>query len=314
MVVRRATSGASARILTRLLLVTVLVIGARLSATPLTWYIENAALVNGGILTGSFTFDASTSTLSSNVYLVTTQDGAVFPPETWDSENLFPGAGYALTTAIQLVNSDLYGITLDFSTPLTNSGGTIDFPAGGSVICNLSGGGCDLFQSGQVTSQVAALIEFQGGSTTTPVLLSSNEPVSEVTGTIGALGSEEFYLFSWAGGAFSATASITGDSNAGDSYLFSEGAPGNCGDGGTQTLNSGDSFTSTITIGNLAPGQYCVGIEANNSVDPAFAIAFNTPVEATLPEPATLGLLSVGLAILGVRSFMGRKSKGAGRI
>jgi hypothetical protein len=271
-----------------------------LNATPITWYLENASLVNGGALTGSFTYDATTGTLSNNVYLATTQDGTVFAPQTWDSGNLYPGTGYALPTAIQLVNTNLYGITLDFSSPLTNSGGTIDFPTGGSLICNLSAGGCDLFQSGQVTSQVATLINFQGGSTSMPVLLPSGELVSEVTGTIGGLGSQDYYTFGWNGGAFSATAAITGTPNAGASYLYSVGPAGTCSDGGSETLNSGDGFMSTIDAGNLAAGQYCIGIAANNSNDPTFALTFNTPVGTAAPEPGTFLTLAAALAALGI--------------
>jgi len=281
-----------------------LLMSALLNATPITWYLENASLVSGGVLTGSFTYDATTGTLSNNVYLVSTQDGAVLAPQTWDSGNLYPGTGYALPTAIQLVNTNLYGITLDFSSPLTNSGGTIDFPTGGSLICNLSAGGCDLFQSGEVTSQVAALINFEGGSTSMPVLLPGGEPVSEVTGTIGGLGSQDYYTFGWNGGAFSATAAITGTPNAGASYLYSVGAAGTCSDGGTQTLNSGDGFMSTIDIGNLAAGQYCIGIAANSSNDPDFALTFNTPVGTATPEPATFVLLSTALATLGLFRFV----------
>ena len=299
MVVRQAHLAASARASARWLSLALLM-STLLNATPITWYLENASLVNGGALTGSFTYDATTGTLSNNVYLATTQDGTVFAPQTWDSGNLYPGTGYALPTAIQLVNTNLYGITLDFSSPLTNSGGTIDFPTGGSLICNLSAGGCDLFQSGQVTSQVATLINFQGGSTSTPVLLPSGELVSEVTGTIGGFGSQDYYTFGWNGGAFSATAAITGTPNAGASYLYSVGPAGTCSDGGSETLNSGDGFMSTIAVGNLAAGQYCIGIAANNSNDPAFALTFNTPVGTAAPEPGTFLTLAAALAALGI--------------
>ncbi len=299
MVVRRAHLAASARASARWLSLALLM-STLLNATPITWYLENASLVNGGALTGSFTYDATTGTLSNNVYLATTQDGTVLAPQTWDSGNLYPGTGYALPTAIQLVNNNLYGITLDFSSPLTNSGGTIDFPTGGSLICNLSAGGCDLFQSGQVTSQVATLINFEGGSTSTPVLLPSGELVSEVTGTIGGFGSQDYYTFGWNGGAFSATAAITGTPNAGASYLYSVGPAGTCSDGGSETLNSGDGFMSTIDIGNLAAGQYCIGIAANNSNDPAFALTFNTPVGTAAPEPGTFLTLAAALAALGI--------------
>ena len=68
----------------------------------------------------------------------------------------------------------------------------------------------------------STLNSFQGGTTSAPVYLIGGVPVAGVTGTIGGLGSEDYYSFVWAGGAFSASASITG-ANTGASYLFSEG-------------------------------------------------------------------------------------------
>ena len=97
---------------------------------------------------------------------------------------------------------------------------------------------------------------------------------------------------------FSATASLTDVPNAGASYLFSEGGAGSCSNGGTATLNSSDNFTGTIFNANLAPGQYCIGIDANDPNDPAFALTFNTPVTGiqAVPEPSmALPLALVGL-------------------
>jgi hypothetical protein len=130
------------------------------------------------------------------------------------------------------------------------------------------------------------------------VFLLGGSPVGEVTGTIGGFGSQEYYLFSWGGGAFSATASVTGASSAA-SYLFTEGLAGTCTGGASQTLNIGDSFMSTIAIANLAPGQYCIGLDANNPNDPAFALTFNTPVSG-VPEPSGFVLLSAALGMIGV--------------
>lgn len=275
-------------------------IGTELHASPVTWYFENATLSDGGYLTGSFEYDATTSTLSSP-FLMTTQDGTILPPETWTSDNLYPGTGYAFSTGIQLVNDDVYGITLHFSSALTNSGGTVDLPLGGSLISGPLFGNSqtDLFQSGEVTTEVAA-VALQGASSSTPALLPSGEPVAEVSGTIGGQDTQDYYTFLWTGGAFSASASITG-ADAGASYLFSEGAEGGCSSGGTATLNSADSFTTTISVADLAPGQYCIGIDANNANDPAFALTFNTPVDGTAtPEPSYCVLLSIGLAAIGV--------------
>ncbi|MGD0297804.1 MAG: hypothetical protein ABSE86_11865 [Bryobacteraceae bacterium] len=170
------------------------------------------------------------------------------------------------------------------------------------------------FSSLAGTQAIAAmtLLSLQGGQPTTPILLPNGQPVGGVIGTIGGSGSQAYYLFNWAGGAFSATASISGTPNAGASYLFSEGgyAAGSCGSSGTATLSGSDSFTGTIAIANLPAGQYCVGINANNPNDPTFALIFNTPVTST-PEPTGLAfLLSIGLGVLGVvRLHRGRFSK-----
>lgn len=139
----------------------------------------------------------------------------------------------------------------------------------------------------------------QGGTTAAPVFLLGGSPVAGLTGTIGGLGAEEYYGFYWAGGAFSATASITGASSTA-SYLFTDGLAGSsCSGGASETLNSGDSFTSTIASANLAPGQYCIGIDANSANDPNFSLTFNTPVSG-VPEPSGFVLLSVGLGMIGV--------------
>jgi hypothetical protein len=66
-------------------------------------------------------------------------------------------------------------------------------------------------------------------------------------------------------------------------------------------LNSADSFTGTIAIGNLAAGQYCIGIDATSSQDPNFALTFNTPVTGSqAPEPSGFLLLPISLGMIGV--------------
>jgi len=149
-------------------------------------------------------------------------------------------------------------------------------------------------------SLTSTLSDFQGGTTTAPVFFVGGAPVGEVTGTISGQGAEDYYLFNWGGGAFSASASITGAS-AGASYLFSGGLPGSCNSLG-QALNSGDSFTATISDPSLAPGQYCIGVDANSASDPNFTLTFNTPVGAiATPEPSGFAPLLVALGIVVVR-------------
>jgi hypothetical protein len=84
------------------------------------------------------------------------------------------------------------------------------------------------------TLSIADELALQGGPSSSPVFL--DVPlVAQLTGTIGGDGTENYYAFLWSGGAFSVTAGITGTPNIGASYSFSEGAPGNCGDGGAAT-------------------------------------------------------------------------------
>jgi hypothetical protein len=163
---------------------------------------------------------------------------------------------------------------------------------------NSPAGGADAI--GSLT--IADELNLQGGPGTSPILL--DVPlVAVVTGTIGGQSSEDYYSFIWAGGAFSATGSITGPTNPGASYSFSEGIVGSCSSGGSATLDGSDTFTGTISITNLPAGQYCIGIDANNVNDPTFAINFNTPVQGT-PEPSTFVLICAGLGIAGMKRLL----------
>lgn len=137
---------------------------------------------------------------------------------------------------------------------------------------------------------------FQGGSTSSPVLLGGASPIGGVNGSIGA-GGVDYYLFNWGGGAFSATASLTGASAA-DSFLFTGGIPGTC-NAVSEILNSGDRFRGTISAPNLAAGEYCIGIQSSVLLDPNFSLTFNTPIGA-VPEPSELILLCGGLGLIAV--------------
>jgi len=203
--------------------------------------------------------------------------------------------GFFLSPTSFLAGGTFYGI--NNPTFIGGSG----FPNADDLIGNggntnsAPGGGYNL-SNGFTGSWTETLNGFQGGTTAAPVFLLGGSPVAKVTGTISGLGAEEYYGFYWNGGAFSATASIMGASGAG-SYLFTEGpAASFCGGGASQTLNSGDSFMSTIAIGILAPGQYCIGIDADNANDPNFALTFNTPLSSG-PEPSGFALISVGLGV-----------------
>jgi hypothetical protein len=145
---------------------------------------------------------------------------------------------------------------------------------------------------------------FQGGTAAAPISLLVGSPLAVVNSTIEE-GAQDYYSFLWAGGAFSATAAVT-NAPDGAAYVFSEGGAGSCTNLADVTLNKDDTFTGTISVPNLAPGQYCIGVDATNSPDPDVALTFNTPV-GPVPEPSTLGLLSIGVAIAGM---VGRHKRG----
>jgi hypothetical protein len=262
-------------------------------------------------ITGSFTIasaladNLTAGNITSNVSTFSFTDGAVntlIPSNTGDQTFLFSTNSQGNITAWRI------GLITNVAAPNNNAVFTCNgisgvnnctnFPIDESYVHNGQSTGYNESDPGTWTS---TLNGFQGGPGSMPVFLLSGPPVAEVTGTIGGLGSEDYYSFLWAGGAFSATASITG-ANTGASYLFSEGVAGTCSGGGTATLNGSDSFSSTIATANLAAGQYCIGIDANNSNDPAFALTFNTPVEGVAtPEPSTVVLLSAGLGMIVLR-------------
>ena len=226
--------------------------------------------------------DSNASSELSGLYFATNSSGAI-------SKSYFSATGGILALADPAVNSNgtVYaGFILDG--PIADGGWAADSSIPGQWTQTLNG--------------------FQGGTTSAPVFLLGGSPVAGLTGTIGGQGSEDYYLFYWGGGAFSATASITGASSTA-SYLFTDGLAGSsCSGGGSQTLNSGDSFTGTLGSANLAPGQYCIGIDANSANDPNFSLTFNTPVSGVVPEPSGFLLLSAGLGMIGVlRAKRGRQ-------
>ena len=138
-----------------------------------------------------------------------------------------------------------------------------------------------------------------GGTTTHPTELSGTG-VAEVSGTIGGVGSAQFYGFSWAGGAFTVDASVTGADANGSYDLILYGPSGEVAE---VVLDSADSFMATIDLSALAAGDYSIGLEANSANDPSFTLVFDTPVDGTssaVPEPSTWAMLMTGLGVLGL--------------
>jgi len=319
----------SAHCCARLLLV--LGVASLCNAGSITYYLNQT--IGGLGVTGDIVTDGTIGALAQSdiigYNLQLSDPGG--NPSTWNLSccNYFPFSGSDLSaTATQLLFTfsgtdggvvNIADPSLDFDVCFSTSGGAF----GPASFCEGAGEtltminttpGAPVFnfqfasQSGTgVIGTIPSILSLPGGSSSTPVLLTA-PVVGEVTGTIGGLGSEDYYTFFWPGGAFSATASIPGASD-GASYMFSEGGSlGGC-DSANATLNSGDSFTSTIAIASLAPGSYCIGVDANNSNDPAFALTFNTPVYGATPEPATFLLLSIGLGMIGVLRLTKRSQR-----
>lgn len=96
-------------------------LGATLNATSLTWYVD-ATLTNGGVVRGTFEYDAS-SLIFTNIDLKTTQDGVIPPKEFSQSICSLATCGYA----INVFESAGYG--LQFSVPIA----PYMFPAAGGT-------------------------------------------------------------------------------------------------------------------------------------------------------------------------------------
>lgn len=169
----------------------------------------------------------------------------------------------------------------------------------------------ELFTGSGTLASAPFFTDTQGGSSSSPTFLINEGPVAGVSGTISGAAPDDYFRFEWSGGAFSATGSVSGAA-ADATFLFSEGLTGNCASGGSSTLNSGDNFTGTIHVANLAAGEYCIGMHANSGTDPVFTLTFNTPVTgssapSSAPEPSSFALFSIGSLILGKRLFVQRR-------
>ena len=117
------------------------------SASPVTWFLNNATFDDGGTAVGNFTFDADTITYTTFNISVAGGDTTLFPPFTYSpaTSQILPGASNA--TALSIVSNDVTVVSLpgggtrvdpqrrlfmDFGVPLTNAGDTVGIlnPAG----------------------------------------------------------------------------------------------------------------------------------------------------------------------------------------
>lgn len=143
-------------------------------------------------------------------------------------------------------------------------------------------------------------VTLQGGTLSNPLPLAYQGQIGQINGTIGGIGSMEFYKFFWTGGLFKSNVVIS-DADPRAEYEFQLlDAAGNPLD--NIALNSADSFTADMSE-LLAQGTYSIGVLAVNDYDPPFTITFSTPVQGiaalAVPEPGTLSLIGVCLAAIG---------------
>lgn len=145
-----------------------------------------------------------------------------------------------------------------------------------------------------VSPLVGAVVTMPGGSAASPAALPSGE-ISVIAGAIGPAALEQFYSFSWGGGAFSTTASVTGAA-ATDTFdldLFGSGV------NVLTRLDAADNFIGGLDIANLAAGRYTIGLSADVNVDPDFTIQFDAPIGSAVPEPSIWATLLLGLGLAG---------------
>lgn len=210
-----------------------------------------------------------------------------FPPIEWN-----PTMSYPASTPTAFGPGSSLTVTPSCGGDQLNCGATGTFPRSGTAPYQIVSG---TYEAIDITQAV------QGGSSSTPVFLVSGTPgtpVAQITGSIDA-GLEDYYSFNWLGGAFNASTVVSGAASV-DSFIFSAGLTGSCNTLSSQTLNTGDNFSGTISLGNLAAGQYCIGLSEVSGTDPDFALTFNTPVN-TAPEPSGFLLLSGGLGMIVLR-------------
>ena len=128
-----------------------------------TWYFQNVMFDDGGIVSGYFTYDASTNTYS-NIHIVTSA-GSTFGGATYSIVDAgvphLSGFLDSVTTTGNLVGTPAFQVIVRGD--LTNAGGTVSI-FGGEFTC--SNPGC---------STATRVRSYSSGElTTTPVLLTSS--------------------------------------------------------------------------------------------------------------------------------------------
>lgn len=145
-------------------------------ATPVVWYLSGVTFDDGGTASGSFTYDADTTTYSA-ISISTTAGSTITTGNSYDITQAALGCG--TPEVVCLLNSvdgpdyagDL-GITIaHVGTPLTNAGGTIaltfarEYTCANSA-CSTVAAPLRLLDSGAITSNPAAPTYSVGGNVT----------------------------------------------------------------------------------------------------------------------------------------------------
>jgi len=133
------------------------------NAVPVAWTLDNVVFADGSTASGSFTFDADTSTYS-DLSIVTTPGTVITSARTFNTIPPIPSLNCetpAFTCAVNASAGPNYlgapVIRLQFSTALTNVGGTITLvgqtinaECGNAVVCALPLGSFTLISAGSV--------------------------------------------------------------------------------------------------------------------------------------------------------------------
>ena len=140
-------------------------------------------------------------------------------------------------------------------------------------------------------------VALAGGDASAPVSLPLTE-IGSISGAIGGGVSSQFYSFTWGGGAFGASVSLTG-ADPTVTYAFELCSGGTCTSVLDMTKLNGTSPTGSLSD-TLAAGVYTIGlVEKQPGTDPQFTLSFNSAVSGAAPEPSTWLLMILGVGGMG---------------
>ena len=129
-------------------------------AAEVVWSLQGVSFTDGGIASGTFTFNADTNTISAFSLSVSGGNTTDFPAFTWDSSTadavyvpIFTGLNFRSTSSLRQLRLDPVG-------SLTNAGGTVALD-----LSSIFGGECynctpyRAFSSGSLVASAAAVPE-----------------------------------------------------------------------------------------------------------------------------------------------------------